>query len=101
MANEKGVENSIKEWLTSIGAYWVKHFANQFTRTGVPDLLCCVNGRFVGIEVKDPDGEPTPLQLFNLKQIKKAGGVDILADNLKVVQDRLEKEGVWKPNKKN
>ena len=74
MAAEKLFENKIKAYLQTRGAYFVKFFANAFTRSGVPDILACVNGYFVGIEVKAKDGRPSELQLFNVRQIREAGG---------------------------
>lgn len=42
---------------------------------GIPDLVGCIDGRFVGLEVKLPGGEPTKLQAATLKAIRRAGGV--------------------------
>lgn len=91
MATEKKIENEIKKYLKSIGAYIVKHHGSRYSRVGVPDLLICYLGRFYGIEVKAPDEEPTDLQLYNIKQIKKAGGVAFIADNLPIVKQVFEK----------
>lgn len=74
MAQEKTFENKIKKYLKSKGCYEVKFFANSFTRVGVPDVLACVNGYFVGIEVKAQNGHPSELQLHNIEEIRKAGG---------------------------
>ena len=74
MAAEKQFENKIKAYLRTRDAYFVKFFANAFTRSGVPDILACVNGHFVGIEVKAKDGRPSELQLHNIRKIREAGG---------------------------
>lgn len=74
IAAEKQFENKIKQMLKDNGAYFVKFFANSFTRSGVPDILACVNSYFVAIEVKAEDGHPSELQLYNIEQIRKAGG---------------------------
>lgn len=79
MAAEKQFENKIKLYLKNIGAYHVKFFGCAFTQSGTPDLLCCVNGHFVAIEVKAERGKPSELQLHNLKKIHEAGGYAILA----------------------
>lgn len=75
MAAEKQFENKIKAYLRTRDAYFVKFFANAFTRSGVPDILACVNGHFVGIEVKAKDGRPSELQLHNIRKIREAGGI--------------------------
>lgn len=74
MGEEKIYENKIKKMLKDNGAYFVKFFANSYTRAGVPDILACVNSYFVAIEVKAEDGKPSELQLYNIEQIRKAGG---------------------------
>lgn len=78
MAQEKRFENRIKKLLDESGAYHVKYFGCGFTQAGVPDLLACIQGRFVGIEVKADNGRPSPLQIHNLKQIQASGGIGVL-----------------------
>jgi hypothetical protein len=36
--------------------------------------LACINGYFVGIEVKAPNGKPSEIQLYNVRRINAAGG---------------------------
>lgn len=50
----------------------------QFTKAGIPDIIACVNGRFVGIEVKASGGKPSELQILNLRKIHNAGGYAVL-----------------------
>ena len=78
MAAEKSFENKIKKYLESRGCWFVKYFANRMTKSGVPDILACVNGRFVGIEVKATNGHPSDLQLWNRDKIRDAGGIAII-----------------------
>lgn len=75
MAGEKTFENKIKRYLTERGAWFIKYWAGAaFTKSGVPDILACVNGFFIAIEVKAENGRPTDLQLHNVRAIKDAGG---------------------------
>ncbi len=79
MAEEKNFENRVKRFLTEQGCWYVKYWGGgQFTKAGVPDLLCCIHGRFVGIELKASNGHPSELQLRQLRLIEEAGGVGIL-----------------------
>lgn len=78
MAGEKNFENKIKKFLEENGCWFVKYFANRNTRSGVPDLLACVNGYFVAIEVKAENGKPSELQLWNVEKIRNAGGIAIV-----------------------
>lgn len=75
MAQEKTFENKIKKYLESNDAWFIKYWAGaQYTKSGIPDILACVNGYFVGIEVKAEDGKASPLQLLNVQKIRAAGG---------------------------
>lgn len=78
MAEEKNFENKIKRFLDAEGAWYVKFFANSYTRSGVPDLLCCVNGYFIAVEVKAQNGQPSALQLHNCTEIRVAGGFSFI-----------------------
>lgn len=75
MAQEKTFENKIKKYLRQIGAWHIKYWAgSQFTKSGIPDILACVNGYFLAIEVKAQNGKPSELQIHTIKEIRKAGG---------------------------
>ena len=75
MTREKQFENKIKKFLKEQNCYYIKYWGGgQFTKSGVPDLLICCNGYFVAVEVKAENGKPSELQLYNIDEIKKAGG---------------------------
>lgn len=74
VAQEKNFENKVKKFLDEQGAWYVKFFANAYTRSGIPDLLCCVNGYFVAIEVKAQNGHATALQVHHCTEIRISGG---------------------------
>ena len=74
MGPEKRFETKVKEFLDSKGAYYIKFFANRNTKSGIPDILACVNGYFVAIEVKADNGTVKPLQEHHLTEIRIAGG---------------------------
>lgn len=78
MAQEKNFENKIKQYLKDHNCYFVKYFANRMTKVGIPDILACVNGHFVGIEVKSSTGKPSELQIYNVKTINECGGFAVI-----------------------
>ena len=47
---------------------------NGFGKAGIPDVIICWYGRFIGVEVKSARGKPTDLQLHVGAQIQDAGG---------------------------
>ena len=74
MAREKIFETRVKRYIEGQGGWHVKFFANKYTKVGVPDILSCINGYFVAVEVKADRGTPSELQLHTIKQIRDAGG---------------------------
>lgn len=79
MAAEKNFENRLKDYLTNIGAWYIKYWAgSKFTKEGIPDIIACYKGRFIAIEVKGKKGKPSLLQLVTLKKIRQSKGYGIL-----------------------
>lgn len=67
MAAEKNFETKIKKFLETKSAWFLKYWGGAaYTKSGIPDLLVCLNGHFLGIEVKAANGKPSPLQIHNL-----------------------------------
>jgi pantoate kinase len=71
---EAKVKAKIKAILKSHDIYYAMPIGTGYGNSGVPDFLCCVNGKFVAIEAKAGKGQATALQLRNLAQINNAGG---------------------------
>ena len=75
MGAEKNFENKIKDYIKNeLKGWYVKFFANSFTKSGIPDILACINGYFVAIEVKAQNGIVKPLQERKIREIRKAYG---------------------------
>lgn len=92
---EKEIENEIKSYITVCGGLCYKiHGGDLYQETGIPDILACWGGLFFGIEVKDPGGKPSAIQLAQGARIKKAGGHFIIATSLQDVKDYIKQEGL-------
>ena len=86
-AEEAKVQTSIINFLVYNGAWVVKTIAT--TKNGTPDILACLDGQFIGIEVKKLGGKADPLQRVQLRKIRESGGLALTADNLNAVKDYL------------
>ena len=75
---ESKVKTKIKAILKEQGAYYAMPIGTGYGNAGVPDFLCCVNGRFVAIEAKAGSGQTTALQEKNLRDIEAAGGTTLV-----------------------
>lgn len=79
MAAEKTFENKVKTFLKNNNCYHFKYWGGgQFTKAGIPDIICCCNGKFLGIEIKAMNGKPSSLQVHNLKLIDSINGYGVL-----------------------
>ena len=54
--------------------FWKEH-GGPYGVSGVPDIICCYRGRFLGLEAKLPGGRLTALQKRALEKINRAGGI--------------------------
>jgi Holliday junction resolvase len=77
---EKKVKDKVKQILKDKGAYFFSPVTGGYGASGVPDIVCCYKGRFIGIETKAGSGKPTALQEKNLVEITEKGGVAILVN---------------------
>jgi len=93
MKEEARVQSKIKKYIkrTYPGALVEKIHGNIYQRPGISDLLCCINGRFVAIEVKRPGKKPREDQLTFLESVRNADGIGMWADSVEDVKEELNK----------
>jgi Holliday junction resolvase len=86
---EQDVQKKIINYLESLGAWTVKTISTN--KRGTPDVLACLNGQFIAVEVKAKGKlrTATPIQHFQLNAIQKSGGVAILSDDLEQFKEIL------------
>ena len=75
---ESKLRADCRKKLRSIGVYIHSPVPFGFGRSGVDDYLC-INGRFVAVEYKDGDEEPTGRQEDELMKVRRAGGKTVVA----------------------
>ena len=91
MTPEAKVKKKVVAMLKEAGAYYFYPVTGGYGRSGVPDIIGCYEGLFFGIECKAGNNKPTPLQEKNLKEIRAAGGLDMVVneDNMHEVANEL------------
>jgi Holliday junction resolvase len=77
---EGRVKDAVVKILKDRGAYYFFPVTGGFGRSGVPDVVACYEGRFIGIECKAGTNKPTALQLAELAKIDKAKGVTMIVN---------------------
>jgi hypothetical protein len=89
---ESKVKDKIKAILKEHGVYYAMPIGTGYGNAGVPDFLCCVDGRFFAIEAKANGGKTTALQDKNLRDIEAAGGITCILneDNISALGNYLK-----------
>lgn len=81
---EAKVKRKIKQMLKSFGSdvYYFMPAMGSFGKAGVPDIIVCAHGSFIGIEVKADKRKnpPTDIQKKNLAEIAAASGAALVID---------------------
>lgn len=80
MTPEAKVKKKVTKQLDAMGAYYFYPVTGGYGKSGVPDIVGCYQGLFFGVECKAGKNKPTPLQDKNLKDIRKAGGMDMVVN---------------------
>lgn len=94
MAQEKLFEKQVERYLASRGIYqagtpvqkmtvrqcgwFTKIWGGGYQKSGIPDILICANGVFIGCELKASKGRPSALQVHNINAINQSGGFGII-----------------------
>ena len=84
MTPEGKVKKAVTKILKDRGIYYFYPVTGGFGMSGVPDIVACFHGRFIGIECKAGSNTPTALQQKNLDDIEKAGGVALVINERNV-----------------
>jgi hypothetical protein len=76
---EGHLTKQVTDWLKRLKSqgqpvWWMKVHGHGFQSAGVPDLILCLAGRLLGLELKAGRNKPTALQCEVMKRIEAAGG---------------------------
>jgi Holliday junction resolvase len=91
---EQQIQKKIIKELESCGAYVVKVISAN--KSGVPDIIACIDGNFIGIEVKRPEtkNNVSRLQEKHIEMINDCGGFAFVAWSVEMILDKLTERGL-------
>lgn len=75
---ESKVKAAVIKILKANNVYYFFPATHGYGRSGVPDIVSCVRGRFVAIECKAGNNKPKPLQERELDNIRRARGIAVV-----------------------
>ena len=89
---EKKVKDAVTKILKEYNAYYFYPATGGFGRSGVPDIVVCFNGHFIGIECKAGNNTTTALQKRELMNIEFSGGIPMVVNetNIEDVREVLD-----------
>ena len=86
MTPEAKVKKKVKELLDQMGVYHFSPMQNGMGRAGIPDIIGCLEGKFIAIECKAGKGTTTALQERELTRIQNAGGLALVVNEENINQ---------------
>jgi pantoate kinase len=94
---EGKVKDKIKKILKAHNIYFAMPMGTGYGNAGVPDFLCCFDGKFIAIEAKANGGKVTALQQKNLSDIERSRGMAWVVDedNIHVLELWIKEGGVF------
>lgn len=90
---ESNISSDIMEALRKVGVFCFKIHGGPTMMAGLPDIIACVDGKFVGLETKVPEKRKntTPIQRHVHSLINGAGGIAVVVcgpqEALRIVAD--------------
>lgn len=87
MSSTEGLlKTRIRKFLTSKGIFWSSIQGGPGSKPGDPDLIICLNGRFIGVEVKTSGGRQSPIQKKREEEITQSGGEYIIVRKMEEIE---------------
>lgn len=80
-------KDEIGEYLAEKGAWFFKPYMSGYGRSGIPDIVACLHGVFIGVEVKREGKDPTKIQDRRMMEIRHAGGLAFWGTASKVIAE--------------
>lgn len=90
---ESKVKQQVKKVLKERGVWFYMPVAGPFSAHGIPDFVCCSEGRFLGVETKAPGkvNNLTENQKRVIDEIRAHKGIVLVVDNAKQLEEWMDK----------
>ncbi|MBT9168844.1 MAG: hypothetical protein DDT19_02192 [Syntrophomonadaceae bacterium] len=98
--SESKYQQACLRYLRAQGIYHINIHGAGWTARGCPDIVVCLNGRFVAVELKIGDNEMSPAQHIHRQRILENGGRHVcprsLEEFIQTIQEIKEEFTVQK-----
>lgn len=91
MMNESDITKSILKYLKTLPRcfFWKEH-GGIYGTSGIPDIIVCIDGRFIALEVKTQKGKTTPLQNAAIRKIRSSGGFAFVVRSVEEAKNAID-----------
>ena len=90
---EKKLQDKAIRYLRERGIYYLNLYGDGFSGKGKPDIIACINGRFVSFELKVGSNDMQDDQKIHKLRIERSGGLHCspytLEEFISIVEDLL------------
>jgi len=89
--NESDITKSILKYLKTLPRcfFWKEH-GGIYGTSGIPDIIVCIDGRFIALEVKTQKGKTTPLQNVAIRKIRSSGGFAFVVRSVEEAKNAID-----------
>lgn len=87
---ESDYKERLRQYLTEQGIYWTNIQGGFGVAPGAPDMILCVDGKFVAFESKTYRGHLTDDQKIQREKIEASGGLYFVTKTMDQAKDILD-----------
>ena len=89
---ESDLQKKCIDYLKSKNIYYINKYGDGRSGLGAPDLITCINSRFVAFELKVGNNKPSNAQEIHKVRIERNGGSHYVPYTLEEFIECVEKE---------
>ena len=90
MAKEKKLQDKAIAYLRERGIYYLNLYGDGRSGKGKPDIIACINGRFVAFELKVGENDLQDDQKLHALRINRSGGFHVVPRNIEEFKKIVE-----------
>jgi hypothetical protein len=89
--HERDLQRATIKHLQNCKLYYIKVHADGWCETGAPDLVTCIDGKFIAFELKTITGKTTPAQIIHQNNIVSNKGLYFIVRSIQEFKDIVSK----------
>lgn len=88
---ESDFKERLRRYLDSQGIYWTNVQGGFGVAPGAPDMILCIDGKFIAFESKTYRGHLSDDQIIHKEKIEASGGLYFITKTLEQAKDIIDR----------